>query len=67
MVGSETYSLVFTASANICNVVLMRHSELSEGVVVFDDEGNVVGTSKKAARLVNIISGVHICNYVSID
>lgn len=39
------------ATANVCNVVLMRHSELSEGVSVLDDDGNVVGTSKVAARL----------------
>ncbi|XP_068195413.1 sideroflexin-5a isoform X3 [Antennarius striatus] len=38
------------ASANVCNVVLMRHSELSEGISVLDDDGKVVGTSKVAAR-----------------
>uniref|UniRef100_H2L500 Sideroflexin 5b n=1 Tax=Oryzias latipes TaxID=8090 RepID=H2L500_ORYLA len=38
------------ASANICNVGLMRHNELSEGVDVLDDKGNVVGSSKIAAR-----------------
>ncbi|XP_030211664.1 sideroflexin-5a isoform X1 [Gadus morhua] len=38
------------ASANVCNVVLMRHSELSEGINVLDDKGNVVGTSKMAAK-----------------
>ncbi|KAM8834373.1 sideroflexin-5a [Synchiropus picturatus] len=38
------------ASANVCNVVLMRHSELSEGIAVLDDDGKVVGTSKVAAR-----------------
>ncbi|XP_036429841.1 sideroflexin-5a isoform X2 [Colossoma macropomum] len=38
------------ASANVCNVLLMRHSELSEGVSVLDENGNVVGTSKLAAR-----------------
>ncbi|KAM9841999.1 sideroflexin-5a isoform 1-T2 [Aulostomus maculatus] len=38
------------ASANVCNVVLMRHSELSEGIRVLDDNGNVVGTSRVAAR-----------------
>ncbi|KAM4625106.1 sideroflexin-5a isoform 2-T2 [Polymixia lowei] len=38
------------ASANVCNVVLMRHSELSEGISVLDSDGNVVGTSKLAAR-----------------
>ncbi|XP_077958111.1 sideroflexin-5b isoform X4 [Gasterosteus aculeatus] len=38
------------ASANICNVGLMRHSELSEGIDVLDDNGNVVGSSKIAAR-----------------
>ncbi|XP_034037829.1 sideroflexin-5b [Thalassophryne amazonica] len=38
------------ASANICNVGLMRHSEWSEGIDVLDDDGNVVGSSKIAAR-----------------
>ncbi|XP_069017062.1 sideroflexin-5a isoform X2 [Embiotoca jacksoni] len=38
------------ASANVCNVVLMRHSELSEGISVLDGDGNVVGTSRVAAR-----------------
>ncbi|XP_029981727.1 sideroflexin-5a [Sphaeramia orbicularis] len=38
------------ASANVCNVVLMRQSELSEGISVLDNKGNVVGTSKLAAR-----------------
>ncbi|KAG7518529.1 sideroflexin-5-like isoform X1 [Solea senegalensis] len=38
------------ASANICNVGLMRHNELSEGVDVLDNNGNVVGSSKIAAR-----------------
>ncbi|XP_016117933.1 sideroflexin-5-like, partial [Sinocyclocheilus grahami] len=38
------------ASANVCNVLLMRHTELSEGICVLDDKGNVVGTSKLAAR-----------------
>ncbi|XP_069550301.1 sideroflexin-5b [Brachyistius frenatus] len=38
------------ASANICNVGLMRHNELSEGIAVLDNNGNVVGSSKIAAR-----------------
>lgn len=38
------------ATANICNVALMRHSELSEGIDVMDNNGNVVGSSKIAAR-----------------
>ncbi|XP_068182124.1 sideroflexin-5b isoform X1 [Antennarius striatus] len=38
------------ACANICNVGLMRHNELSEGVDVLDNNGNVVGSSKIAAR-----------------
>lgn len=38
------------ATANICNVGLMRHTELSEGIDVLDDNGNVVGSSKIAAR-----------------
>nr|XP_057932634.1 sideroflexin-5b isoform X3 [Doryrhamphus excisus] len=38
------------ASANICNVALMRHNELSEGIDVLDADGKVVGSSKIAAR-----------------
>uniref|UniRef100_A0A8C5BDY0 Sideroflexin 5b n=1 Tax=Gadus morhua TaxID=8049 RepID=A0A8C5BDY0_GADMO len=38
------------ACANICNVGLMRHSELTEGVDVLDGDGNVVGSSKIAAK-----------------
>ncbi|MCJ8730698.1 hypothetical protein PDJAM_G00187420 [Pangasius djambal] len=38
------------ASANVCNVLLMRHSELSEGISVLDEHGNIVATSKLAAR-----------------
>ncbi|KAG8003871.1 Sideroflexin-5, partial [Nibea albiflora] len=42
------------ASANICNVGLMRHNELSEGIDVLDDNGNVVGSSKIAARHIEV-------------
>ncbi|XP_024911066.1 rab11 family-interacting protein 5-like isoform X2 [Cynoglossus semilaevis] len=38
------------AGANVCNVVLMRHWELLEGISVLDQDGNVVGTSRVAAR-----------------
>lgn len=38
------------ASANICNVALMRHNELSEGIDVLDRNGNVVGSSRIAAK-----------------
>nr|AAH98893.1 Zgc:114137 [Danio rerio] len=38
------------ASANICNVALMRHNELSEGIDVLDSDGNVVGSSRIAAK-----------------
>ncbi|XP_041930398.1 sideroflexin-5-like [Alosa sapidissima] len=38
------------ASANICNVGLMRHNELHEGIDVLDDNGNVVGSSRIAAK-----------------
>lgn len=38
------------ASANICNVGLMRHTELSEGIDVLDYNGNVVGSSRIAAK-----------------
>nr|XP_028600385.1 sideroflexin-5 isoform X2 [Podarcis muralis] len=38
------------ASANICNVVLMRHMELEEGIDVLDSDGNRVGSSRIAAK-----------------
>ena len=41
------------ATANICNVVLMRNHELFTGIEVKDRNGNVVGTSKIAAQKVS--------------
>uniref|UniRef100_A0ACB8E9J4 Uncharacterized protein n=1 Tax=Sphaerodactylus townsendi TaxID=933632 RepID=A0ACB8E9J4_9SAUR len=41
------------AGANICNVILMRHSELEEGIHVLDSNGEVVGSSRIAAK--------HVC------
>ena len=41
------------ATANICNVVLMRNHELFTGIEVKDGNGNVVGTSKIAAQKVS--------------
>ncbi|XP_002740958.2 sideroflexin-5-like [Saccoglossus kowalevskii] len=38
------------ATASVCNVVLMRISELGEGIEVSDEDGNVVGCSKIAAK-----------------
>ncbi|XP_077992315.1 sideroflexin-5-like isoform X1 [Glandiceps talaboti] len=38
------------ATASVCNVVLMRISELGEGIEVVDKDGNVIGTSKIAAK-----------------
>ncbi|XP_045188948.1 sideroflexin-5-like isoform X2 [Mercenaria mercenaria] len=38
------------ASANVCNVLLMRNNELTEGIEVMDKNYNVVGTSKVAAK-----------------
>uniref|UniRef100_A0A671TDU0 Sideroflexin 5a n=1 Tax=Sinocyclocheilus anshuiensis TaxID=1608454 RepID=A0A671TDU0_9TELE len=54
-VSSHAYTKLYylslhLASANVCNVLLMRHTELSDGISVLDDKGNVVGTSKLAAR-----------------
>ncbi|XP_046870812.1 sideroflexin-5a isoform X5 [Hypomesus transpacificus] len=40
------------SGANVCNVLLMRHSELSEGISVLDDSGKAVGTSRLAASSV---------------
>ncbi|BFY97893.1 hypothetical protein BsWGS_00933 [Bradybaena similaris] len=38
------------ATASTCNVLLMRNSELYEGIEVVDKSSQVVGTSKVAAR-----------------
>ncbi|XP_029415277.1 sideroflexin-5 isoform X3 [Nannospalax galili] len=48
------------ASANICNVVLMRYGELEEGIDVLDADGNLVGSSKIAARHVQGICSFQI-------
>ncbi|KAK9534235.1 hypothetical protein VZT92_009293 [Zoarces viviparus] len=40
------------ATANVCNVVLMRHSELSEGISVLDDSGNVALLETALTRVV---------------
>ena len=57
--GSKFFHLLFSlsrlvATANICNVVLMRNHELFTGIEVKEKDGSVVGTSKIAARKVNI-------------
>jgi len=38
------------SAAGVCNVVLMRRTELSTGIDVKDAQGNVIGTSKLAAK-----------------
>lgn len=43
----------------------MRHSELSEGVSVLDDNGNVVGTSRVAARHVRMLIFFR-CSFVAL-
>lgn len=42
------YPAVATASS--CNMLLMRRTELSQGIDVKDSEGRVVGTSQEAAK-----------------
>lgn len=51
----------FSATASTCNVVLMRNSELVEGIEVFDRNGRVIGTSKAAAKKVSIYIYVAQC------
>ncbi len=41
------------ACASTLNTVLMRNHELTGGIEVVDDKGNVVGTSKIAAKKVS--------------
>lgn len=55
------------ASANICNVGLMRHNELSEGVDVLDNNGKVVGSSKIAARHVSCFLSLDCIKHVALD
>ncbi|KAF6037724.1 SFXN5 [Bugula neritina] len=38
------------ASANVCNVLLMRYSSLSSGIDVYDKTGTVIGSSQVAAK-----------------
>ncbi|GFO14752.1 sideroflexin [Plakobranchus ocellatus] len=38
------------ATASTCNVLLMRNSELTEGIEVLDKHNNVIGTSQVAAK-----------------
>ncbi|XP_070540955.1 sideroflexin-2-like [Ptychodera flava] len=38
------------ASANCVNIPMMRQRELLDGIILFDDNGNQVGKSQKAAR-----------------
>ena len=45
-------SLPVTVTAGVCNVVLMRNNELSEGIQVVDEHHQVVGTSQLAAKQV---------------
>ncbi|XP_047128127.1 sideroflexin-5 isoform X1 [Hydra vulgaris] len=39
-----------TSLANICNVCIMRSGELKDGIDVEDENGNVIGVSKIAAK-----------------
>jgi len=49
-----TIDFFFTATASTCNVVLMRNSELSEGIEVMNSSNKVIGTSKVAAKKVQV-------------
>ena len=64
--GSKFFHYLFSlsrlvATANICNVVLMRNHELFTGIEVKEKDGNVVGTSKIAARKVNTCIEIQNC------
>jgi hypothetical protein len=41
------------ASANVCNVMLMRNHELMNGIRVENENGEIIGTSLIAARKVS--------------
>eukprot|EP00039_Didymoeca_costata_P005660 m.83435 g.83435 ORF g.83435 m.83435 type:complete len:334 (-) comp12921_c0_seq4:1359-2360(-) len=46
------------ASANIANLLMMRWGELQTGIFVKDNEGNVLGSSKRAAQLALFDTGI---------
>ena len=45
----QKHLLFCLAVASVCNVILMRHSELFTGIEVMDSDDKVVGVSKTAA------------------
>lgn len=45
---------IIVASASVLNVILMRNSELSDGIEVVNKDGEPLGNSVVAARKVNI-------------
>lgn len=49
LVLSRLVPFAAVVSAGIANVFLMRSEELKKGISVFDNDGNDLGTSKKAA------------------
>ena len=55
MIGHIIFHFIFfavLATASTFNVILMRNSELSTGIEVFDKAEQVIGTSKVAAKKV---------------
>jgi len=50
LLASRFVAYPATSTANIANVYLMRQNELQQGIDVYDDKGNTVGTSKAAAK-----------------
>ena len=52
---SEWLGVNVTATASVCNVILMRNGELSTGIEVFDSQERVIGTSRAAARKVTLL------------
>lgn len=55
MLVEYLFSFSPIACASTCNVVLMRNSELHEGIEVFDENEKVIGTSLVAAKKVGLI------------
>lgn len=43
---------MIVATASTCNVILMRFSEVYEGIEIFDHAERPVGSSKEAAKKV---------------
>ena len=51
ILSNAVVNTVALSAAGIVNAVIMRETELKNGINVYDDEGNVRGRSKECAKI----------------